>query len=212
MFNWVKTLFSVAVVAIALLPACTSTLKVVEHPAKVLTVVRRTVHADTVFNTWERAAIADAVGRLNLQTNGLIELSVVYDLDWENGSVSDIVRLEGYHQLVRIKSDAPIVGKMDGDRKDGLMTQGYCKVDFEFLLNPTKIYIIYDRLTYSSEMYVHVVFHEFLHSFGMQHVTDSASVMYFKSSHTPQLCMNMTDAKELCRVYHCEPTDLNYCE
>jgi hypothetical protein len=204
---------STLVLALALaLSGCGHSQKIVEHPTRVQTVLKRTVHADTAFTPWEREAIADAVQKLNYQTNGLIEITIVYDLDWDNGPVSEIARMESYHQMVRIKSDAPRVDRMDGDRKDGLYTQGFCVVDFEMLVNPTKVFLIWDRLIFSKEMYTHVALHELLHSVGMKHVDDEMAVMYYKSKRPPQLCMNMTDAKELCRTYRCDPRELNYCE
>jgi len=206
-------LFSVCLAISLCGPGCYVAPKIIEHPAKVLTRVVRVYHADTAFNAWERKIIQDSLDRINIQSNGLLELSVVYDLDWDHGPVSELARMEGLHQIVKLPSSAPIVSTMDGDRKDHNYTQGYARVDFNFPSRPTKVYIIFDRVMYSREMYEHVVIHELLHSVGVPHVNDVKAVMNPVSDRAhPQLCMNLNDAKALCKVYHCDAEDLNYCE
>lgn len=196
-----------------LLTACASSAPSIHvQERRVSLRVSKTYHADMAFNQMEREQIIRAINKLNDQANGFVFVSVIFDLNWDSGTIDHLEFMEkNADQIVKIHSSAPIVSEMDKGKTEGT-TIGYCKVDFKNPNVPTKIYIIYDRI-HTKDSYMHVVLHEILHSIRLHHVDDKKAILNWSvNSARTSVCMNMNDMKELCRVYRCDPTALNYCD
>lgn len=214
MFAFVKRAMSCLFAGTLLLSACASRDPVIHNqPERVALKMMKTYHADTGFSPQEREDILRAAETINHQANGFVYINVVFDLNWETGTIEELDNMEkNANQILKVPHDASIVVSMDQRGAANTVTLGYCKVVWGQPWIPVKIYIIYDRLI-SRDSYVHVVMHEMLHGIQMHHISDEDAVMFWRTNQgDPSLCMNMADMSELCRAWGCNPTSLNFCD
>ena len=214
MFAFVKRALSCLFVSVVLLSACAPKAPVIRNQPNPVTLrIKKTFHADTSFSPQEREDITKAIDILNRQANGFILVDVVFDLNWDSGAIEDLEDMEkNADQIVKMPHDSQLVLKMDVRNDPGVHTLGYCKVTWGQPWIPVKVYIIYDRLT-NRKAFVHVVLHEILHAVQVHHVNDADAIMFHSTNQNdPVMCMNMSDMTELCRVWHCDPTTLNFCD
>jgi len=156
-----------------------------------------TFHADTAFTQQERDILEISCSEIYKQSSGLLKLNIIYDLDFI--STNSLL----YHTSDNLLMRAPSYAD-------------YIKPDFLgfTVKNPNTgqifIYIISERIK-TPIAFQHVAMHEFLHGFGLHHVTSINSIMYPETLSNPPTCMTEDDAWELCGIYHCDYDTLNYC-
>jgi hypothetical protein len=116
------------------------------------------VHADVGFPVDEQVLIRESVRLLAAQTDGVVNVEVVFDFDF---SPSTLIRLAGAPSLLRLDALDPKIGLADGQFKMpvlGWTTAAYGRV-----------FLVPSRLI-TDEIYEHVVMHEILHLLGVLHV------------------------------------------
>lgn len=166
-------------------------------------------HADTGFKADERAMIAEAAASIGAQTSGYIRVGVTYDLDFDD--VNTIVRWSNNDMLVRAPPSAPFLTFNDSSRRL-LGVVGHVDLIHYDSSTPKVVYIVADRL-WNHEAFVHVIQHEMYHAFGLRHVDDTGSIMFWEiRGEVPSTCINESDANELCRVIGCHVQDISYCD
>lgn len=167
-------------------------------------------HADTAFKPEERRWISFATDNIREQTAGLLQVIVVYDLNFD--SVLSLTEHARDDMLVRAPADAPYVLYEDTATSRLMGVVAGVDLDNYSMVTPKQVFLVADRFK-NSDVFIHVAMHEMLHAFGLRHVTDPDSIMYAMTvgSH-PTLCMAEADAVELCRVNWCEADQLNYCK
>lgn len=214
MKNILKRLFSFLFVVFIFLSACSRGPQQIfpKHPL-VTQKVTKVFHGDTAFTLEEREDIQRGVDIINFQANGLMSVTVIFDLNWDSGTIESLNVMEKTSdQIVKISKEAPLVVVMDTQSPKGSFAIGYCKVDFDRPWMKTKVYIIWDRI-FGRDSFVQVVMHEILHAFRLHHVSDRSALMHWSTNQkAPTLCLNESDMKELCRIYNCNPSHLNMCE
>jgi hypothetical protein len=167
------------------------------------------LHADTGFMPAERRWISIAANNLREQTAGLVQVDVIYDLDWN--SMQSIVSHRNGDMLIRAPEDAPYVKYEDTDKTHLLGVVAVVDLINYSMVTPKQVYLVADRLP-TQDMFVHVTMHEIGHALGMIHVDDEGAVMYYMTeSIHPSTCFTVTDAAEFCRINWCEVSQLNYC-
>lgn len=173
------------------------------------------MHGDVDFGKGERQAIEQAVANLARDTNGKLQIDLVWDLDFK-----DMVSLDRAHRgsdwvLIRKDGDPtqdPAIGQLVG------ITSAEARV----------VALFYDRLTTERE-WVHTSMHELLHAAGASHVCTiemvgfpgcgtyddddvaMTSILFPMYDTNAPTCMSRADAAEFCRAAKCSVSELNYC-
>lgn len=167
-------------------------------------------HADVDFTQAERQSIKTAVDTWRLQTDGLGCVLVVFDLDFHN--IDSLQRYQNANLIVKADSDTDAVRRIDdetgGEVLGLVMPPGGVKTG-----QPVRMLLIADRLHREAGQFHKVVLHELGHVLGMQHLSDSWSVMYpgYSKDQTPG-CLQDVDLNEFCRVNSCRGRTLQSCE
>jgi hypothetical protein len=173
--------------------------------------VTKLYHGDTRFSKKERELIVRAIENINTQTNGVVFLGVVFDLDWEN--IDTLKTRSRDEMIVQMRADSTTVEKKDHEMPKGNIVLGWCDVEWEDPTYATRVFLVVDRLE-TEQKYTHVVMHELMHSLRMQHISGKKySVLYWQTTgESPSTCFSYYDAEELCRVHHCKVEEISYCE
>ncbi len=179
-------------------------------PAKI------TIHADVDFVPSERAWFSTAANTWRLQTGGLAQVTMVYDLDFTSTSNLRKHVDDGDNLMLRADSFMEIVQKMDLED---------CPPDKACVLawvnpsggihnpwhKPVNSVFIPDR--YPDAKYATlVILHEMGHMLGLPHLNQVQSIMY--PSIVPQrtACLKKADLNAFCDANECGTTILHPCE
>lgn len=207
----VTKLVAIAAFAVTCL-ACSNTHVPVmlKRPQVSQPLVTKLYHADRRFTENEQSYILSAVDNINVQSSGVINVDVVFDLDWD---VTAPTTRSHDDLIVKMLHDSTAVTKQDKDLPDGNVVLGWCDVKWTDPTYPTRVYIVADRINTSGK-FSHVVMHEMLHSLRLQHIRgEKVSILYWQTlGDFPPICLSYFDAEELCRVYHCKLEEISYCE
>lgn len=168
------------------------------------------LHADTAFTLSERNMLSEVVEGIYVQTAGLLRPQLVYDLDFD--SMSSLKTHLDDNLLMRAPSSADYIVASD---KVTALTLGLTDVDLKDIdwTQPVKVFLVIDRLS-NPIRFKRVAMHELLHAFRLSHVTIGDAVMSPKNGSgftDPVACINSEDADEICRIYRCDTSRLNYC-
>ncbi len=148
------------------------------------------IKADALLGPRERLLIQRAISRLEYQTNGMANVTIVY-----TPTVEDM-------NLLRIESWYSQVGVLD-KRFNGSV--------YGFTYLTGRMFLVDDRLK-DDDVFIHVAMHEILHHMGCDHLDSPTSVMYLVTNAEQHVtCMDRADAGEFCRVVGCDAERLNYC-
>lgn len=155
-----------------------------------------TIRADSSFNERERKLIVEAAQDMFRFTNKRIKFNIRFDLEPEECDLESNV-------IYRICSDEEYIQKAD-EKYDNYVI-GLCN----YRENHTKvIYLIYDRLERSDNLFRTTTIHEFGHYLGMQHTTNCSIMQPVNPNTIPY--PTYKDAVELAKIWKCLPTDLAY--
>jgi hypothetical protein len=165
------------------------------------------LHADPSFDVRERRLLDIASTHLAVQTGGLFDVNILYDLN-----VADLDTEVFLKKNVVVKSVSGLLPRAASasiqacsDATGGVL--GYA----ESVGKGHKVFLFADRLAEDDAKFIHAAMHELLHAAGLQHVVDPPSVMSGNAVQTGA-CMTEADAREFCRVYHCDLSQLRYCQ
>lgn len=167
-----------------------------------------TMHADTQFSPDERAAIDLAAWKWALQTNGMAQITIVYDLDktsiislMENDENNVIIRADSSMELVQAVPEG-VLAWVTSQCGGGI--QDPCGA-------PVMMVVVSDRMPESLEQ---IAMHEFGHVLSMQHVRDANSIMRPAVHVFPEagVCLKQADISEFCRVWDCGHTQMFPCD
>jgi len=191
------------ILLLVLVSACAGT-KPPPHPTHYTPQVRMEIHADTTFTLHERGLIKMAVDTMRDQTGAFVDVSVVFDLNFE--SMESLKMNVDRNTLARVGSDAKGLDKT---------TLGYCIANFDDLelVRSAKAALIYDRLP-SDKVWVHVAMHEILHMIRLRHIAVDRTIMF---AYTPVsgnniiMCMTPQDMQELCLTHGCNVVEMKPC-
>lgn len=166
-------------------------------------------HGDTDFTPEERKVIEEALFRWRAQTDGLIQATVIWDLDFK--SVSSLSDHIADNLIIRWTSETGIVRQFNEDHPRATLlgwSPGRIVPNPD---GPARVHLVADELAklsaeffkpFASEGYLGVVMHEFGHVFGLQHVEDEDGLMHggWLGGHA---CLSQEDISEFCRVNEC---------
>lgn len=103
----------------------------------------------------------------------------------------------------------------ENDKDDYKYTIGFCddKCNIYLITKNIEHLIETDTDTYKdrNKLYYELALHEIGHSLKMNHTLKMGSIMYPYIDYTAD-CITLADIKEFCKIYNCNPKDLNYCE
>lgn len=168
-----------------------------------------TLHGDTEFTPMERDALRLAAEVWRIQTGGLANINIIYDLDFDD--VQSLRRYAWEHTLVRMPSESDQVISMDcSARKD-------CRPSvLAWVKQPGKddqyvrMFLIHDRLK-TQDARKQVALHEFGHVLGLGHTQDQKSIMY--PTYQPRdFCLKEADMKAFCAAHEgCKHVETYWC-
>lgn len=152
--------------------------------------------ADKTFDDSERVYILEGIKDIEEFCNGMIELSVKFDLE-PGTQVADNAFL-----LLKVETTNPAI--VASDERINSTTLGLC----QYLQSGGRIiYLVYERLT-DPVTYRTTMSHEVGHFLGLEH-TARVSIMH-KSNFGTVLFPTYIDAQEFSNKYDCSPEDLKY--
>ena len=136
------------------------------------------LHADVEFTEHERALLSWAVFSLREQSDGAIDVQLIYDLD---GTPTRKPR------LVRAHSNESIFFLIE-EQKNGTL-YGLALADSA----GPRAYLLADRI-YDDRVFLHTAMHELLHLYGADHVSDPRAVLYVRTGARWFNGLDLTDA------------------
>jgi hypothetical protein len=135
--------------------------------------------------------IDDATKLIWEQSSHMAKVEVVYDLDFN--STPSIILHQNDYKLMKIFSWDKI--SMDIDTEKNGTVLGFCVRE-----PPMHIFLVVDRMK-GGTYFTHIVMHEMLHGFGLDHVPNKESVMYLYTYTDSKNEFSEEDAIEFGRVF-----------
>lgn len=157
-----------------------------------------TIHADKDFNKKEQKAILEAAQEWDYFTRNKFQFIIIFDLDKFNLD---------YHltknTILKVSSNFYYIKGYDFESKTKI-------VGFHRYLNEYQrlIYLVMNRIN-TMKILKNIVMHELGHFMNCQHIEEQG-VMHAFSMTSQDFTIN--DANELCRIYNCQLSDLNFKE
>lgn len=168
------------------------------------------LHMDADFNDFERSVIADAVKIWKIQTGGLADISVVYDLDFNSILNIQEHTEKDHHTVVKLEAWMPQVQAMDGDGKV-LGWMGPTGGIHNPWHKPIHGAFVPERWT-DREYSLQVVIHEFGHVLGVPHSPAVQGIMYPHIVSGRKACLKTSDLAAFCQVNTCGTAKMVPCE
>ncbi len=155
-------------------------------PRHIAPPVTMRLHGDVEFSEHERALISWAVFSLRQQSDGAIDVQIVYDLDGTPIKEPRLVRSHSNESIFFILEEL----------KNGTL-YGLSLIDSA----GPRAYLLADRL-YDDIVWVHTAMHELLHLYGADHVVDPKAVLYLRTGQRWHNGLELTEADrdEIARV------------
>lgn len=169
-----------------------------------------TIHADTEFSDDDKAAIAGACRIWNYQTNGIVNITVVYDLDFNDMTALQAHMTNGDNYIVSLESWMPSVVAMDGEDAKVLGWMGPAGGIHNPWGLPVHGAFVADRLNDKNRLQVFV--HEFGHLLGLSHLPEVQATMYPHIVNGRKACLHKPDLEAFCRVNECGTHTMYPCE
>lgn len=180
-------------------------------------------HADTAFSRDERLQIEAAAALWKVQTGGLANISVTYDLDF--GSTASVVShyTSGHDILKRMESWMPEITAKDRELFSGRfpspVTLGEIVPSADMGMGihhsprvPITMILVSDRL-HLHKAWLQVCAHEFGHVLGIYHDADNQSaVMWHASIPMNPVCLKRSDVLAFCSANECGTVPMYYCK
>jgi hypothetical protein len=173
---------------------------------------------DTQFNAQERQCIQDSFTIWHDQSNGVVNLSVVWNLDGASkASVAAhylddrIVRWQSTEQ--RLKDEDAYYAKLTGRTDYTLMGQTSVDGGIHSIRNvPVEVRLVTDRFNNDPHVCRLVTLHELGHFMGLGHdASDHANIMYPDVENNRTDCLKSSDLNQLCKFNDCLGRDMKPC-
>lgn len=170
-----------------------------------------TLHVDLDCSYNDKWSMKLAADSWKKQTNGLVNIKLVHDLDFLNVEGLNEHYLSGHHVLVCLPADSYQVVRHEAEEGKRVYAWvfpgGGVRDKAE---RPVTINAIPERMNISVREAVYL--HEFGHLVGCDHLPDSSSVMYPIISVGSPECLKRADLAEFCRVNDCGNVKMYPCE
>lgn len=180
------------------------------------------LHADVAFTKSERAALEWAAEVWRQQTQGLADIRIVYDLDFN--SVSTLKANVDNNVLIRFTSDIELIQKMDCKHAEAMELpcgtgEGPKVLGFVYPpggvnaaeQSPIRMGIVSDRVTGDGRL-EGVTLHELGHVLGIAHLKERSSIMFPAYSDGRKACLKSPDLDAYCRAQACGSVAMKPCE
>lgn len=195
------------------LTACTSSL----GPADIIPGFKDTLkphivfHMDTAFTECERADADLAAKIWNAQTEGVAQISLVYDLDLDSPVVLQELRHKNI--VIRYESDMNAVRAADENSKCDGCVLGWMTSGGVHNTKHTEVWggFVADRMM-EDNMRLQVMLHEFGHALGLPHVSSRQAIMYPNADASRTSCLKQPDLVAFCSVNDCGTHKMHPCE
>jgi hypothetical protein len=172
-----------------------------------------TLNVDTSYSDAERAQLGEAARIWRLQTSGLANIKLVYDLE-PNGPSFALHKAAGHHVVARLESWMPIMNVLDDTGgllgfvmpPGGIHTVGH---------QPLVVGFVMDRLNGSEKgdiSLTQVALHEFGHVLGIPHAAQYGCTMYPSAMAHEAICLKQADLAAFCAVNVCGTYKMYPCE
>lgn len=173
------------------------------------------MHGDKDFTQHEREQFATASTQWFKQTDGLADITFVWD--WEPTKEHE----DDQNVIVMADSEAPEVQNVDCDSRGIERGTQYCEPMVLAWVYPSggvhnpyhmKVTAVFIPERYSSDgVFVSVAIHEFGHVLGLPHSPAPQAVMY-PTQNAEKLCLTVSDLADFCRYNWCDSRKMYPCD
>lgn len=172
-----------------------------------------TIHCDVDFTSHERDWFTTAASIWAFQTNGLADIRVVFDLNFQDTYNLAYHRDQKHNLILRGDSSLELVQEEDRDCGRPGCTLAF--VTSGGIHNPwgKPINGVFIPERYPSDEYaIMVVLHEMGHMFGLPHLPSVQSLMFPSIISNRSACLKKADLSAFCDVNECGSTKMRPCE
>ncbi len=171
------------------------------------------LHMDTAFTAAERADADQAAIIWKAQTEGVADIKLVYDLDFD-----DLIGMQKLidakaNLVIRYESDMYAVALSDEEADCDGCVLGWMTAGGIHNPKNSPVYgaFVADRIT-KPGIRIQVMTHEFGHALGLPHVASRQSVMYPAAIPGRTACLKPADLAAFCEVNVCNGATMHPCE
>jgi hypothetical protein len=171
-------------------------------------------HCDTAFTPDERVAIGQAAMLWSVQTSGLANLVLVYDLEFNSDSSLAYHVAQKHNLLKRMESWMDLIKTEDANSRGGGKVLGELLPDggIHYVpAMPMMLFFVMDRLPPLNAQ-MQVPLHEFGHVFGLKHSADPNDIMAPTYKPVVPTCLHMDDIRAFCSMNECGTLRMYPCD
>jgi hypothetical protein len=157
-------------------------------------------HGDVEFTMEERWSIQKAASTWAIQTSGMAQITIIWDLDFSDTEGLGEHQDAGHSVILRLTSDTT-------DEDEGVLAYAGSGGVHNPWGKPVLVALIVDRMDICDILvencFTNTIIHEFGHALGIPHVGTPAAIMYPSQLSRPHTCLTQPDLSAFCEVNVC---------